>query len=294
MMAKPGRRTIGAFIERNPALTYFALTFAISWGAILAIVGPSRILATKEEFERLFPIALPMMVLGPSVSGVLLTGLIAGRRGLRDLQSRLLKWRVGACWYAAAILTAPLYFAAAMLALAVFSREFLPGIFTTDGKVSFLVRGIAVALLAGIVEELGWTGFAVPTLRRRYGPVATGLIVGVLWGVWHVLPKIWGAAAHDLVAYLPADLSSAIVGLAGYRILMVWLYDRTGSLLLAMLMHMGLTASTLILQPVVLGAPLVTVGLVLGAAPWVIVAAVASIGRWSHRDRIGAQMPGQV
>jgi membrane protease YdiL (CAAX protease family) len=236
-------RTIGAFIERNPALTYFVLTFAISWGAILAIIGPSGILASREEFERLFPIVLPLMVLGPSVSGILLTGILGRRRGMRDFQSRLLKWRVGVRWYAGAIFTAPLYFTAAMLALAAFSPEFLPGIFTTgDGKAPFLLRGIAVALVAAIVEELGWTGFAVPTLRRRYSPVATGLIVGIL---------------------------------------MVWVYDRTGSLLLAILMHMGLTASTLILQPIVLGTPLVTVGVVLAAAPWVIVAAVALIGHWA-------------
>jgi uncharacterized protein len=280
-------RTIGPFIERNPALTYFVLTFAISWGAVLAIVVPTGILATREGFERLFPIALPLMVLGPGVSGILLTGVLAGRRGLRDFQSRLLKWRVGARWYAAAILTAPVYFTGTALALAAFSREFLPGIFAIDGKVSFLLRGIGVALVAGIVEELGWSGFAVPTLRRRYGCVATGLIVGVLWGLWHVLPKIWGAAAHDLLAYLPADLLSAVVGLTGYRILMVWIYDRTASLLLAILMHMALTASTLILQPAVVGALLVTVGLVLAAAPWVIVAVVAVISRWLRRDRMG-------
>lgn len=277
-------RKIRAFTRGHPALSYFVLTFAISWGGVLAIVGPSGILGTKEEFERLFPIALPVIVLGPSVSGILLTGLVAGRSGQRDLRSRLLKWRVGARWYAAAILTAPLYFTAAMLALSAFSPTFLPGIVTTDHRASFLLRGIAVALVAGIVEELGWTGFAVPTLRRRYGPVATGLIVGVLWGLWHALPKIWGAAAHDLVAYMPADLLSAVVGLTGYRILMVWVYDRTESLLLGILMHMGLTASTLILQPVITGAQLMTAGLVLTAAPWVIVAAVSLI---KHRSRRG-------
>jgi membrane protease YdiL (CAAX protease family) len=55
---------------------------------------------------------------------------------------------------------------------------------------------------------------------------------------------------------------------------MVWVYDRTGSLLVAMLMHVSLTASTLIFQPVTTGAPLVIYDLVLGAALWVIVAAV--------------------
>ncbi len=147
----------------------------------------------------------------------------------------VLKWNVGVRPDRAAlrvpnkasrreILTAPLYFLAGALALSALSPEFLPGIFTADDKASLLLRGIAVAVVAGIVEELGWTGFAVPTLRRRYGPVATGLIVGVLWGAWHFLPKICGAAAFDLVAYMPADLLSAVVGLTGFRILMVWVY----------------------------------------------------------------------
>lgn len=267
---------IRASIQRHPALSYFALAFAISWGGILLVIGPGGILGTKEDFERLIPICVPVLVLGPSVAGISLTGLTAGRQGLRELRSRLLKWRVAGRWYAAAILTAPLYFTAAGLALSAFSPEFLPGIFTADDKAALVLRGLAVALVAGVVEELGWTGFAVPTLRRRYGPVATGLIVGVLWGVWHFLPKIWGAAAHGLVAYMPADLMSAVVGLTGFRILMVWVYDRTASLLVAMLMHMGATASTLILQPLVTGAPLVRVGLVLAAAPWIIVAAVAA------------------
>jgi len=49
----------------------------------------------------------------------------------------------------------------------------------------------------------------VPTVRRRHSAVVTGLIVGAFWGLWHVLPKIRGAAAHGIVAYMPADLLSA-------------------------------------------------------------------------------------
>ncbi|MGE5048669.1 MAG: CPBP family intramembrane glutamic endopeptidase [Deltaproteobacteria bacterium] len=270
------RLAIGDSLRRHPALSYFALTFAISWGGIILIIGPGGILGTKEDFERLFPICVPVLVLGPSLASICLTGLTAGRPGLRELRSRMLEWRVGGRWYAAAILTAPLYFTVTSLALSAFSPEFLPGVFTADDKVGLVLRGLAVALVAGVVEEVGWTGFAVPTLRRRYGPVATGLVVGILWGVWHFLPKIWGAAAFGLAAWMPADLLSAVVGLTGYRILMVRVYDRTGSLLVAMLMHMGATASTLILQPLVTGAPLVKVGLALAAAPWIIVAAVAA------------------
>jgi membrane protease YdiL (CAAX protease family) len=181
--------TIKAFIKRHPMLTYFALVFAISWGGVLIVVGPSGIPATnKEQFDTLFPIAILAMVAGPSVAGILLTGLLYGRAGLRAFGSRLLRWRVGARWYAVALLTAPLVFTAVLLTLSLTSSEYLPGILTSDDKASVVLMGIFAGLMAGIFEELGWTGFAIPTLLRlRYGVLATGLIVGLPWAVWHLL-----------------------------------------------------------------------------------------------------------
>ena len=117
----------------------------------------------------LFPIALVVMLAGPSVAGILLTGLAYGRAGLREFLSRLLRWRVGARWYAVALLTTPLLAASVLFALLLTSPVFLPGIFASDDKASLLLSGIAVGLVAGIFEELGWTGFATPGLRLRYG-----------------------------------------------------------------------------------------------------------------------------
>ena len=57
-----------------------------------------------------------------------------------------------------------------------------------------MLFGIVVALVAGFIEELGWTGFAVPVLRRRYGVLATGLIVGFVWAAWHLLVAFGQAA----------------------------------------------------------------------------------------------------
>ena len=163
--------TIKAFIKRHPVLTYFALAFAISWGGILIAVG--SVLADsrppQEQFETLFPFAILAMLRGPSVAGILLTGLVYGRAGLREFLSRLLRWRVGARWYAVALLTAPLLVTAVLLALSLISPEFLPRIFTTSDKATLLLMGIAVGLVGGIFEELGWTGFAMPRLRLRYG-----------------------------------------------------------------------------------------------------------------------------
>ena len=227
-------------------------------------------------------IALLAMLAGPSVAGILLTGLVYGRAGLRNLLARMTRWRASARWYAVALLTAPLLMTATLFALSLTSSEFLPGIFTTDDKASLLLFGIAVGLGAGFLEELGWTGFAVPTLLRlRYGVLTTGLIVGVLWGAWHFLVNFWASGSSSgelsLALFLPPVLFNLLVGvLPAYRVLMVWVYDRTGSLLVAMLMHASLTASTLILGPLaVSGVALLTWNLVLAAALWVVVAAVA-------------------
>jgi membrane protease YdiL (CAAX protease family) len=248
------------------------MTFVISWGGIVAIVGPTNILAAPDVFLRMHWV--PALVLGPSVSGVLLTVIVDGRRGIRDYGRRLRRWRVPVYWYAIALFLAPLYNLLTCFALSAWSPAFAPGFLAADDRAAFLVSGSIVALTAGVCEELGWTGFATPTLRRRHSALATGVIVGVLWGLWHVLPKLVGARAFDSVSVLPIELVAAIVGLTGYRVLMVWVYDRTQSLLVGIVMHTGLTASLMLVQPLVTGPSLAAVGVVQAIIPWLIVAGV--------------------
>jgi len=280
--------TIKAFIRRHALPAYFALTFAISWGAVLVVIGgPGGLRGTTAQSDPLFPFVYLAMLAGPSAAGILLTSLVDGRAGLRELMGRLLEWRVDARWWAVALLTAPLLITATLLTLSLASPTFLPGILTSPGKASLLLFGIAVGLGAGCFEELGWTGFAVPGLRRRYGVLTTGLIAGGLWGAWHFLVVVWGigssAGTLPLALFVPLDLFSF---LPAYRVLMVWLYDRTASLLVAMLMHASLTASMLILGPLAIsGGTLLTYELVFTAALWTVVAAVAVTGRL-HLSRL--------
>jgi membrane protease YdiL (CAAX protease family) len=164
---------------------------------------------------------------------------------------------------------------------------FLPRIVTADATSTVLLGGIAAGLTT-LLEEIGWTGFVIPRLRLRHGILSAGLIVGVLWGAWHFLQQLWIAdtlsGGLPVALFLPLSfLGSALAQLTAYRVLMVWVYDRTGSLLVAWLMHASLSANLIfIFAPQATGAAGLIYAWVLAAALWAVVAtvAVASRGLW--------------
>ncbi len=266
---------LAAFARSKPLLTYFALTIAISWGGILVTVGLDGLSGTSEPLEARMPFVYLAMLAGPSVAAILVTGLVGGGAGVRELLSRLLRWRAEVRWYVVALLTAPLSLAATLLALAPFSEGHLPSIITTSDTASLLLLGLGVGLVVGIFEELGWTGFAVPASRTRHGVLTTGLIVGVAWGAWHFLVMIWGGGMPSGILGLAILTAQLFAWLPAFRIIMTWVHDRTESLPVAMIMHASLTASVLILQPAVTGAPLLTFLLAWGALLWLVVAVIA-------------------
>ena len=146
-----------------------------------------------------------------------------------------------------------------MLALSVTSREFWPGFLATGGNAS-LPSGLvmpfgmvtAFGLFNGFVEELGWTGFAIHRLRMSHAVLATGVVTGFLWGAWHYLATVWGAdpGPLPLVVYIAAVVFSF---LPPYRVLMVWVYEHTQSLLLAILMHASADVFWMLSVPVGIG-----------------------------------------
>jgi membrane protease YdiL (CAAX protease family) len=282
---------ISDWIDRHPVLVYFLLTFLISWGGVLILGAPYGMPTTNETFTKVWPIVFLPYFLGPTIAGLLMTGIVSGRLGLRALLSRLRRWRVGIGWYATALLTAPLLVGLVALLLSMASRDYLPAIATADDKVGLLVTGVVVGLLfGGFLEELGWTGFAVPRLRQGYAVAVTGLIVGGLHALWHVLPTFWAtgdaSGAVSWPDFLPPLFFYAGV-LPAYRILMVWVYDATESLLVSMLMHASLTASApWILLPVVTGISLVIYYLVLIVAIWIVVALVLRVSRGQRANRV--------
>jgi len=275
---------IKAFVKRHPVLVYYALVFAISWGCILIVLGPGGFLGTSVTTQTQLFVGGPISLLDPSISGVLLTGLIYGKPGLRLLLSRLLKWRVMAGWYALVFLIAPVLTTISLLALSI-----TPAIVTAEDKVGMLFSGIALGFFSSpFFEELGWTGFATPELRKRFSVLETGLIMGLLWGVWRF--PIFSASARDSTSLPPALFMAVLLfsWLLPYRVLMVWVYDHTKSLLLSILMHVPLIVGQFVLWPSdSTSAQIVSGTLVFTATLWALVVLVFAVGRGSLKARPG-------
>ena len=273
--------TFVPWLRRHPVLGYCALTHGISWGGILIVVGATGF--NLVELRRLDTgLIFVLMLLGPSTSGLTLTALLEGREGMRRLGSRLAHWRVGLRWYAVALMTMPLLLLATLWPLSVFvDPVFGP---------RFQWPLFAIGLVAGSLEELGWTGFATPRLLARQRLLTAGLSLGLLWALWHVLVDFRQNYNTMGIAWLVEFAVFYVATLTAYRLLMTWVYVNTQSLLLAVLMHASYTGWLFVLYPATSPEQRLIWQSVFAAALWGAVA--VAIGMVAQRSsRLAAQFP---
>jgi membrane protease YdiL (CAAX protease family) len=238
---------IRTLIQSQPAAAYFVLAFVISWGGSFVAVGPKFLRGETIQLTDIWLIGSIMLVT-VSTLGISLTYFLDGKDGLRDLFSRMRKWRVGARWYLALLIFPVLILAVLLPLSALVSPDFRP---------NFFPLGILMGLAAGFLEEIGWMGFAFPKMKSRYTILTAGIILGVLHVLWHFAGDYLGAAEARGASWLP-HFFAFCVSMIAMRILNVWVYVNTGSLLMAQLMHASSTGFLAILVPMSLSPELDT------------------------------------
>ncbi len=96
---------------------------------------------------------------------------------------------------------------------------------------------VVLQLVNGYGEETGWRGFAVPHLRLRHGPPAASLILAIPWAIWHI-PTFW--LDTGMRGFPPFVIPAFLVGLAAGSIVLTWMAEGSGSILIVALWHAAL------------------------------------------------------
>ncbi len=215
-----------SMVKRHPIITFFVLTYAISWGFL--------------------PIeAVGFMPGGPLLAALIVIPITQGWAGLRELGSRMIRWRVRWYWYVVAI-GLPLAVVLLAMGLNVALGASTPSL-VQSGSVTTVLIVFAVRLLNpgdGLLgEEPGWRGFALPGLQRTLSPLVSTLILGVLVTGWHV-PLLFleeeGLQPSILVGYL--------LGTVAVTFWYSWLFNHTGGTVLITLVSHA-TQGTIKIEP---------------------------------------------
>ena len=274
---------VRAWVVRHPIATFLVLVYATTTALVFvprALTEPGLLPGGAT------PHGVLVNVLGSAVPAFIVTALVSGKAGVRDLARRSLRWRVPLRWYLISLLAPLLIFLIAVTILYGFAPLRALGqnwllLFT-----AFLPALAIMILLNNVAEEIGWTGFVFARLQDRHGPLRAALLAGVFFWLFHVSSfyvetRSWATTALVLGIFLLPQLGS--------RLITGWLYNGAGSsVLIAGLfhsMHNAIVNSTGLVAVVAL--PQFEVLMIMGG----IVVLAGAIIAVASRGRLGLKRP---
>jgi uncharacterized protein len=266
-----------SLVRRHPVVSFFVLTYAVSWSLSVPLVVVGGNLPG--------PLVLALVLLGsqvPSAVGILFVALLHGRSGVRTLFRRLVHARIGLRWYLAVLVLAML--PALAVGVSILMGGDTPVVKDTIIGILFL---FAFHIFPGtaVGEELGWRGFALPHMQSRLSALTASLVIGIVWGCWHLPLWVTGSASHPISLFGPF-----VVSVIAVSVLCTWLYNNTGgSLFIVVLFHAAINLPITVLisslgsrgtQPFLIYVALVVVA----AAVTVIVSGPEHLSRTARRQ----------
>lgn len=171
-------------------------------------------------------------LMGPALAAIIVTAFTEGRRGLGDLLSRVVRWRVGLVWYGVVAATAALAVIPLLTESDLSAGDFV--LYSGAPSAGFAVV-LYVFVVNGLGEEMGWRGFLADRLLQRTSEGRTALIVWPIWAAWH-LPLFWIVA--NFREFGVGGTIGWAIGLGFGSVFLTWLYRSAGrSILIVALWH---------------------------------------------------------
>ena len=180
---------VRAWVESHQVASFFILTFVVSWSSWLLAYLVRDTIAGYAFFG--------LGGFGPMIAAAAITHYTGG--SIRKWAAPIVRWRVPARWYLYAFGLPVLIWTLINIELALLGQEIdvslLPGRLLTALGTFFVVLTVG-----GGLEEPGWRGFALGRLQQRFSPVKATLLLGFVWGVWHL--PLYGPLAPVLITTL--------------------------------------------------------------------------------------------
>jgi hypothetical protein len=207
---------------------YLLITFGIAWTILgLFIFMPEKMTGIFGEITGSHPLFF-LAVYAPAIAAFSIILFKTGIEGFKSYLSRLLIWRSSLSWYLFLFLGIPMIFIAG---------SFLKGNLFTEpfpfSSISSILIATLFAVIKGPVEEFGWRGLALPLLQRKLAPIWAGLILGIIWGVWHLPAFLMSGTQQSEWSFAPF-----FIGCVAISIIVTPLFNRSnGSILLPAFFH---------------------------------------------------------
>ena len=213
--------------EVNASITsFFVLTFIFTLPAyiLVALTGLNIILSPEMVFAF-----IPLAVIAPICAALVLTYRISGRIGVKKLLKRSFDYKrvKNKKWFWPTILIMPLLISLVFGVSSLLELELLPA------RMPLIAAPIALIMffLAALFENIGWMGYAFEPMSNRWGLFKSTLLLGVIWGLWHVPMYIFAIPEPEMIV-------AQVIVLIALRFIIVWLYSNTGkSVFIAILFH---------------------------------------------------------
>ncbi len=220
-------------MNRHIGFLFVLLTYIITWGVEIPVALNKHGYAAINISKGL----QTFCTLSPGIVAVILTAIFYKKNGLKTLLKAVVKWRVKFKWYFIVII---LGIVLCGLSLLLFNWTY-GQINNPDPAYNFLFYFILILPLSALWEEMGWRGFLLPILQQKYAPLTASIIIGFVWGLWHLPIYLaidpYGAKTITYFLFM-------FIGCFALSIIETWLYNSTkGSLFICILFHNAINTS---------------------------------------------------
>ena len=229
MSIKSISKTKRNLLRRYPLTSFFVLSYLFF---LIAIILIGAVISLTNVPAIIMGLLIAVSSWTPNLAAVVVTGVTKDKSAVKRLFAGWLQWRINAWWYVFGLAPIMIAFACAGL-FSVFGDADVSGVTSRLTASGFLMMLLLHTIQGATGEELGWRGFALPGLQKRFSPLVSALILGLIVYGWHGI--------LHLISPTGIPEWQFFIFVVSYSVIITWAYNKSqGSVLIATIFHFSI------------------------------------------------------